>query len=472
MRLNSFRKQSGTNPNDEDTVFVKKSTEELTNMKLNNFSKWLIAALAALAAAHATANGHGRYEVWAIEQAHEHDEGEAVVESSGEEEIGGIIYIFTGKDANFANGSANEESFGLIEATEDAGFDHGEKPHMGLFNTGATHFIIGHASSGHVTAIEADSREVVDVAEPGGNSHAAIPSPDNNFVLVADIGGKAVHKIATDYSGGPENIFGAVTTLNLLDAGVDDAVGTPGDARPICPVVTDDSAYAYITLAAGGLAIIDTSDMSVVHTFSADPSLTAAHTDPGGATIAGQIGANGCGGIQVGDVMYINSGNNNPEHSDMVYAINNAQVDMAGDPAIYRMPQGGNDSHGMLVAGHYMWSCNRGSNTCNVHDVSVNPFEVTPCPAETGESPPAECADRQRIVNVIDLQGDVLGDPAPDLVDISPSGQIAFIAQRGPLPVSITGNGKKGMPVAHYPISNINDEGEEAADVHSVRVRK
>ncbi len=441
--------------------------------------KLLVLAIGMLALSLAQAGGHVPYEVWAIEQAHEHDEGEEVATLEEDPEVGGTVYIFTGKDAKFAIGDAAEASFGLLEAAEDAGFEHGEKPHMGLFNTGASHFIIGHASSGHVTAIEADTRAVVDVIAPGGNSHAAIPSPDNTFVLVADIGGRAVHKIATDYSGGP--VFGTVTTLNLLDTGVDSAIGTPGDARPICPVVTDDSAYAYITLAGGGLAIIDTSDMTVVHTYSADPSLTADHPDPGVATIAGEIGANGCGGIQVGDVMYINSGNPNPEHSDMVYAMNNAQAGTVDDPEIYRMPQGGNDSHGMLVAGHYMWSCNRGSNTCNVHDVSLSPFDED-----------ADPADRQRIVNTVDLQGDVLGDPAPDLIDISPSGRLMFIAQRGPKPVSannpgfrnavgdspgvgvvrITGNGKKGRPVAHYPISSINDEGEEVADVHSVRVRK
>jgi len=52
----------------------------------------------------------------------------------------------------------------------------------------------------------------------------------------------------------------------------------------------------------------------------------------------------------------------------------------------------------MLIAGKYLWACNRGDNSCNVIDTDAN-----------------------RVVNVIDLEASgKLGDATPDLIDLSP----------------------------------------------------
>ncbi len=381
----------------------------------------------------------GAYEVWAVDQS----------DSLDGTPLGGVLYVFHGTDSDFLQGKAKRtHAVNLRADAMAAGFAGGSKPHMTLFNKGATHMIIGHASTGHVYAIDAESKGVVDVVAPGGNSHAAIPAPNNAFVVVADIPGKTIYKVSTNYQGGKGNIFGAVRSLGV-------------NGKPICPVVTADSKYAYITLAAGGLDIVDLEQMRVIHSYDGK-----------------EIGPKGCGGIQKGDVMFINSGNPDPKHVDFVYAFNNAQL--PNKPDLYTVPQGGNDSHGMVLVGRYLWAGNRASNTFNVHDVSTSPFDAA-----------ADPADRLRLVHAIDLRGGKLGDPAPDLVDISPSGKVVFLAQRGPKPISannktfnnakgsapgigvveVRAGGRDGRARAHYSLSHVVG-GVEIADIHALRVRR
>jgi len=94
------------------------------------------------------------------------------------------------------------------------------------------------------------------------------------------------------------------------------------------------------------------------------------------------------------------------------------------------------------------------------------------------------------VVNEFSLTGVVSSDPAPDLMDISPSGNRVFILLRGPNPltanvpgvnnavgstpglgiVRVEQNGKKGILQAIAPITHIVD-GVERADPHGIKVR-
>lgn len=93
------------------------------------------------------------------------------------------------------------------------------------------------------------------------------------------------------------------------------------------------------------------------------------------------------------------------------------------------------------------------------------------------------------VVNQFSLVGPVSDDPAPDLMDISPSGNRVFISLRGPNP--LTGNnpafnnavgstpgvgiirveqgGRRGVFFARVPISHVVG-GVERADPHGLRV--
>jgi len=71
-----------------------------------------------------------------------------------------------------------------------------------------------------------------------------------------------------------------------------------------------------------GLDIVDFERMDIAHSY----------TDK-------EIGPNGCGGIQKGDDMFVNSGNADPNAVDVIYAFDNAKL--PGKPAVYAVPQAG-----------------------------------------------------------------------------------------------------------------------------------
>ena len=127
---------------------------------------------------------------------------------------------------------------------------------------------------------------------------------------------------------------------------------------------------------------------------------------------------------------------------------------------------GEHDSHGMTAAGsRYIWVMDRHANLAEILATS------------TGQR-----------VNTVTLSGPLSSDPAPDLVDAAPSGDLLFVALRGAVPLSgdphiATGNtpglgviavdrsGDSGRLAAVIRISNRDDAGVDRADAHAVRVR-
>jgi hypothetical protein len=99
-------------------------------------------------------------------------------------------------------------------------------------------------------------------------------------------------------------------------------------------------------------------------------------------------------------------------------------------------------------------------------------------------------ARSNKVVNEIDLTGQLTSDPAPDLLEASPNGRLVFMAFRGPSPltanvpgvnnavgstpglgvVRVKGDGGQGKLEAVVPISRIVD-GVERADPHGIAVR-
>jgi len=92
-------------------------------------------------------------------------------------------------------------------------------------------------------------------------------------------------------------------------------------------------------------------------------------------------------------------------------------------------------------------------------------------------------------VATIDLVGPDSDDPTPDLMDLAPSGNRAFVALRGPVPLSgdphvATGStpglmvlqvgegGRGGGVKGVVRVSRRDAEGVERADPHAVRVRR
>ena len=215
--------------------------------------------------------------------------------------------------------------------------------------------------------------------------------------------------------------------------------------------------FTFVTLAGGGLfvvnsratpmAIIGEYDRSVVH-------------------------PEGCGGTQAKGRMYINSGG--ALESDLYsfplsgYSASNPPNTPA--PALIFSHDGvPSDSHGALTAKHgrYVWVAERFANNMVIVDTSTN-----------------------SVVNQFLLSGAVSNDPAPDIMDISPSGNRIFFAMRGPNPLTgnnplfnnavgatpglgiirVTEGGGNGEFFARAPVSHIVG-GVERADPHGLKVR-
>lgn len=127
------------------------------------------------------------------------------------------------------------------------------------------------------------------------------------------------------------------------------------------------------------------------------------------------------------------------------------------------------DSHGLVLTGRgrFLW----------VADRAANRIEVVRTSTDT-------------LLNPIELAGGVSGDPAPDSMDIAPSGKRVFVTLRGPMPLSgdthlhtavgstpgvgvvrVKRRGRRGLLRAIAPISHIVG-GVENADPHAVKVRR
>jgi hypothetical protein len=350
------------------------------------------------------------------------------------------------------------------------------RPHMILFNTQQTHAVVSFVASGHVVIFDAERRTPLQCFETTVGStgtrqaHAAFPAPDGSYILVTNQNGKRLERIDTNFA---TNTFthNPAATLDLATC------TTPGgqpcehpDLRPInwpiCPIIDASSTHGFVTLRGGGLFVINarTTPMSIVGEYDK-------------ATVRG----NGCGGLEVGGHMYINSGGSpvnvstgNPHHPDL-YGFDVYQFPTTGysvvnppnspAPAMLLTKSGMSDSHGVASTGKHLWVMDRHANVAEIIELRSGKW-----------------------VNTVDLAGAVSSDPAPDLVDRSPRGDRLFVALRGSVPLSgdphnATGStpglgiievkhgGRGGGLLAVVPLTNPSQQPGQAPDAHGLRVR-
>lgn len=404
----------------------------------------MISGCVALGAALGSAAPASAYEVWLTDQ------------SDTGKESGGYLHIYDG--AQLVANPASAKPTMTIDFAGDIGKFCEEatkkavrRPHMLFFNKNQDHAIISFLS-GHVLFMDAATKKPDACLSMGKNVHAAWPTPDQKMAIAANIAEKKFIRIWTDYAAHTFSFDQEKDVVNLVAF----EGGERPDTSPICPITESSSRYAFITLRGGGLVVMDV---------TTTPMKAVAMLDNN------QIHPAGCGGVQVGDTMYINSGGGWPVAplSYDVYAL-----DISGLPAkvsaklVSQRDDKFADSHGMIGVGRYVWSADRAGNNIEIIDTLSN-FSV----------------------GSIDLVSDANQDPAPDLMDVAPDGQYVFVGLRGPNP--LTGNDKvahnakgtipgvgvihvdAGGKVGHYKgqatISNKRDD-KETADTHGIAVRK
>lgn len=349
----------------------------------------------------------GGHEVWAIDQSDTAPDG------------GGTLYIYRGsKLSGRKAASARPEVIDLGGAARTLCLvqtgSAPRRPHMLMFNEGGSHAIIAFVATGHVLFMDAEDRSPVTCIDVGVQAHAAFPSSDEAYVVVANQNGKLLQRIVTNYET-ETFVLDPAATLNLATcvtpngAPCEDPVLRPDNA-PICPVIDASSRFTFVTLRGGGLFVVDS---------TATPMAIVAEYD------RAAVHPNGCGGLETRGKMYVNSGGGtaaNPLEADL-YAFPMTAFDTTPNspntpapiPVFSHDARGFVDSHGAILTKHgrYLWVADRAANRIVVVDTT-----------------------RDVVVNEIDLVGRVSSDPAPDLMGISPSGNRVYISLRGPMPLT------------------------------------
>ena len=384
------------------------------------------------------------YEVWLTDQ------------SDTAKESGGFLYIYDGASLA-ANPAAAKPAVTIDLSGEINTFCEAatkkpvRRPHMLFFNKDQDHAIISFLS-GHALFMDAQTRKPVACLSMGKNVHAVWPTPDQKLAIAANIAEKKFIRIWTDYA---KHTFSFDPEKDVVNLAAWEGGERP-DTSPICPITESSSRYAFVTLRGGGLFVFDvtTTPMNLLAMLNNN-----------------QIHPAGCGGIQIGETMYINSGGGWPVAplSYDVYALDLSTLPKSvSAKLVSQKDEQFSDSHGMAGVGRYLWSVDRAGNNVEIIDTVSN-----------------------LSVSSVELVTDANKDPAPDLMDNAPDGQYVFVGLRGPNP--LTGNDKSvnnakgtipgvgvihvdgGGKVGHYKgqaaITNMKD-GKETADVHGIAVRK
>lgn len=443
-------------------------------MKIRRFhlvASLMVILLSSAVAVHVQTQRGSAYEVWVVDQS-----------NTRGLDHGGTLYIFAGRDLPGEASSPPKPAAVVDLGAETTAMCRERtganpvRPHMVLFNREHTHATLAFVASGHVVLFDAASRKPLEClrtteAPTGRQAHAAFPSPDGTYVLVANQNGKRLERIDTNFKA---NTFRHNPAATLDLATCTTPSGAPcqapqqrPDNAPICPVVSDASDLAFVTLRGGGMLVVDPRPT---------PMRIVAEYDM--ATVKG----NGCGGAQVGGQMYVNSGGRPGvmEHLQMygfdVYRFPLSAFSKPGGkfrantpaPTVVFSASGQRDSHGMVVTGkgQYIWVMDRHGDVVEVLRASDSTH-----------------------IRSIALNGALTSNAAPDLADASPAGDLVFVALRGPTPLSgdphnatgstpglgildVSEGGRNGRLRGIVRLTNLGADGVERADPHGLRVRR
>ena len=258
------------------------------------------------------------------------------------------------------------------------------------------------------------------------------------------------------------NGFGNLTPAgNCKENGCGDGPdGGRGNTVIVCPIVSDTD-KAYVTFGAGGLLVADTTTtpMTIIGEYS-------------NADAANGINGAGCGGIQVGNDMWLNAGASaagqgatqstftmytlpdnayapgyipNTPAANVVFkdATNTNTIGntagVAGPNTSGQLPgtTTRRDAHGMTrtLNGSHIHNIDRIQNNVEVFDTTTmmrTTYDLTSADGQGGGVGPCAAA------SVMDDAGLPQNDVAPDLMDTTPDGKYLVVALRGPTPVSVT----------------------------------
>src|SRR5688500_1201279 len=306
------------------------------------------------------------YEVWVIDQSNTKDE-----DNNGTLDSGGTLYIYQGDDLEGNDAAlAVPETIDLGGAARDLCLNQTGtapvRPHRFFFNGGRSHAVIAFVATGHVLFMDTATRTPVQCLDVGVQDHATVPTNDQTYIVEANQNGRLLQRINTDYATNAFTLDNAAT-LDLATcttpsgAPCQDPVLRPSN-RPICPVIDESDSLTFVTLAGGGLFVINSraTPMSIISEYDKNT-----------------VHPEGCGGVQANGRMYINSGG--PLEADL-YSFPLSGYTGANPPntpaptLIYTHDGTTSDSHGATRTKHdrYLWVAERFGNNITVVDTGSN----------------------------------------------------------------------------------------------------
>jgi len=372
------------------------------------------------------------YEVWMTDQ--NNTAGYSAAAPRGTH--GGRLLIYDGDDVDDPGGPVDRpavidlgEMFASGGPNNNTGAEV-SRPHMIFQSPMQDYMALAFVASGHVAIINGATRQAKVLFRmstgAGGarQAHAAFWTSDGRALIVANQNGKLLEKInydpATDtftHDTGATLNLATCRTPNGLPCETQTPVNDtdPGylgphnrpDNAPICPVTSADD-KVFVTLRGGGLFVVDpnTRPMSIVAEYGNQ-----------------MVGRDGCGGVQVGNKVYLVSGAGSVTTNPGEFSIFEARDDYPSAPgflppnsSLLRFFEGNGtpdrDAHGVGVSagGHYLWVFDR-----------TDLAEVYRLPSG-------------KVAYSVDLRGPVSPNPTPDLVALSPLGNRFYASLRGPKP--------------------------------------
>ena len=136
-----------------------------------------------------------------------------------------MLYIYDGPSVEGQGAAVRSTAIDLGGAVRDLclnqTFTCPRRPHMVSFNGGRedgpggnTHAIVAFVTSGHVVFLDASTRAPISCIDVGDQAHAAWPTPDQRYALVANQNGKLFQRIRTDYASNTFELE-STATINL-----------------------------------------------------------------------------------------------------------------------------------------------------------------------------------------------------------------------------------------------------------------
>ena len=408
------------------------------------------------------------YEVWLIDQ---------------EDRLGagvGTLHIFDGDELTAHPRSAVPEPIDLGGKVggfcEERTGSTPARPHMLVFNggdddrpSGNTHAVIAYVATGHVVFLDARERKPLECIDVGTQAHAAWPTPDQRHLIVANQNGKKLQRIATDYRN---EIFRLEDEAEIDLAGCttpsgaacQDPVLRPDNA-PICPRTTRDGAFTFVTLRGGGMFVVDHNETPMRIVAEYDRSV---------------VDDNGCGEMEAAGRMYVNSGAGPtvpPVEGDELYGHEVYSFELGKFHSTPRTTPN-------RPRAHLVYSRDASDAKVDAHAVALTSFGLLWWGDRIENDVTVVDPRANRVVSRFRLNGELSGDPAPDLFDISPDGDFMFSSLRGPNPSSgheafgstpgvgvirVRSRGLRGRLIG---VARVGRANSETPDPHAIRVRE